>query len=147
MAALPRPAEPGVRWLPREQWHITLRFLGEVDPDEAAAALARVSAPPAEVVLGPQVARLGRFVVCLPAVGLDDLAAAVVGATAAIGRPPDPRPFAGHLTLARLAHRGACGVAGTPFTGRFTADAVALVRSTTRSGGAEYANVVTHRLG
>lgn len=147
VAALPRPDEPGVRWLPRAQWHVTLRFLGEADPEVAAAALARVEAAPVEVVLGPQVSRLGRFVVCLPARGLEPVAAAVGAATAAIGQPPDPRPFNGHLTLARLRHRGACGVTGTPFTASFTARAVHLVRSETRAEGAVYTDLAERRLG
>lgn len=145
VAALPRPDEPGVRWTPREQWHVTLRFLGDAEPDEVAAAVDAVWPPadalPAEVELGPTVSRLGRAVVCLPARGLDELAAVVRRATAHLGEPPDPRPFAGHLTLARLRHRGACGLAGTPFRARFDARAVWLVRSDLSPAGARHTTV------
>ena len=34
--ALPRRDVAGVRWTTREQWHVTLRYLGDVDPDRAA---------------------------------------------------------------------------------------------------------------
>ncbi len=130
LAALPRPAEAGVRWVPDQRLHLTLRFLGEADPQLVDAALAPQPLPAADVTLGPVVSRLGRNVVVVPAAGLDDLATVVREATATIGRPPDPRPFAGHLTLARLRHRAACGVTGTPFRMTFPVTDVALVEST-----------------
>ncbi len=129
LAALPRPDEPGVRWVPDERLHLTLRFLGEADPDVVDAALTNLELPAARVTLGPVVGRLGRNVVVLPAAGLDELAAAVRNATSGIGRPPDPRPFAGHLTLARLKQRAACGIAGAPFRATFPVKEVALVES------------------
>ena len=36
---LPRFETPRVRWVPREQWHVTLRFLGDAEPEEVVAAL------------------------------------------------------------------------------------------------------------
>jgi 2'-5' RNA ligase len=126
-----------VRWVPPEQWHLTLRFLGEADEDVAARALEALRATPATAVLGPRVSRLGRDVVCLPVAGLDALAAAVADATAAVGEPPDRR-FSGHLTLARLRRRAACGVTGTAFRATFPVDHVALVRSTLDAGGARH---------
>ena len=136
LAALPRPAEPGVRWVPPEQWHVTLRFLGEADPDQAAAALAGLRSPEATAELGPVVSRLGRSVVCVPVAGLDELAAAVTAATAGMGGPPEARRFRGHLTLARLRHRAACGVTGTRISARFVVTQVELVRSVTGPSGA-----------
>lgn len=129
IAALPRPDEPGVRWTRPEHWHVTLRFLGEAPLDAAVDALARLDAPVTVAELGPVVSRLGRNVVCLPVRGLDALATAVGEVTAEVGEPPDPRPFTGHLTLARLKHRGACGLAGTPFSATFPVTEVRLVRS------------------
>ena len=103
VAALARPAHPGVRWTTRDQWHVTLRFLGEVgDPEPVAAALAAAPLPAATAALGPRVTALGSGVVCLPVAGLDALAAAVSEATAGWGRPPEHRRFRGHLTLARV---------------------------------------------
>jgi 2'-5' RNA ligase len=145
IAALPGPDEPGVVWVPAAQWHVTLRFLGEADPHEVADAVDATWPPPgalpARVELGPAVSRLGRTVVCLPARGLERLAGALRDATAHLGEPPDPRPFTGHLTLARLRRRGACGLAGTPFRASFEARGVRLVASELRADGARHTTV------
>ncbi len=145
-ARLPRPDEPGVRWVPAHQWHVTLRFVGEVDTaDEAAlvAALDRLDASATAARLGPRVSRLGRSVVCLPVSGLDELADAVRATTAEVGEPPD-RPFVGHLTLARLKDRAACGVTGRAVDLGFDVDEVVLVRSTLGPAGAVHEPV--HRV-
>lgn len=138
LETLPRPPDPGVRWTRRDQWHVTLRFLGAADPDAATAALASVDAVAAEAVLGPLTARLGRSVVVVPVAGLAEVAAAVAAATADVGEPPDPRPFAGHLTLARLRQRPACGVTGARFSARFPVRELHLVRSHLHHEGARY---------
>lgn len=143
LAGLPRPDEGGVRYVPTGQLHVTLRFLGSADPDEVAAALARTALPEATAVLGPQVSRLGRSVVVVPVAGLDDLAGAVQAATGDLGDPPDPRGFTGHLTVARLRHRGACRIAGAPVRASFPVREVTLVESTTRPGGPEYRLLAT----
>lgn len=149
IAALGRPDEPGVRWVPRSQWHVTLRFVGEADVDAVRAALAALPAHtaalarPVTAELGPAVSRLGRSVVCLPVQGLAPLAAAVATATVGIGDPPDPRPYTGHLTLARLRGRAACGIAGAPFSGRFEVTTVELVRSTLGASGAAHEVMAT----
>jgi 2'-5' RNA ligase len=139
--ALPRVDEPGVRWTRRAQWHVTLRFLGRAEIEAATAALSTVEwerVPATLVRLGPAVSRLGRSVICLPASGADQLAEAAVAATAEVGEPPDPRPFNGHVTLARLRNRGACRLAGHRFEGSFLASEVTLVESRSSQGGAEY---------
>ena len=92
----------GLRWTKPERLHVTLRFLGECDEAEAAAALSRVSSRPAPVALGPTIQRLGRSVVMVPARGADDLAAAVTEATRHLGQPPPKRRFTGHMTVARF---------------------------------------------
>jgi RNA 2',3'-cyclic 3'-phosphodiesterase len=138
LMSLPRPPEQGVRWVPPEQWHVTLRFLGDADPDDALAALSGASLPAATAELGPRVSRLGRAVVVVPVAGLDPLADAVRDVTAAVGEPPDPRGFTGHLTLARLRHRGACRLTGTAVAERFVAHEVALVASEPSSTGPVY---------
>jgi RNA 2',3'-cyclic 3'-phosphodiesterase len=138
LEALPRRDEAGVRWTRREHWHVTLRFFGEAAVDEATAALQRLVAAPVEATMGPAVSRLGRNVICVPVAGLDDVAAAVTEATAEVGEPPDPRPFNGHVTLARLKKQGACRLAGQPFRARFPVDAVHLVHSRLTDGGPEY---------
>jgi 2'-5' RNA ligase len=138
LASLPRAEQAGVRWTTREQWHITLRFLGSCEVADAVDALGSLHAPAPTVVLGPQVSRLGRNVVCVPVEGLAELAAAVGAATAAIGDPPDPRPFRGHITIARLKHRAACGVTGARISTSFVADRIELVESTLRPDGPVY---------
>lgn len=144
--ALPRPDGPGVRWTRRDHWHVTLRFLGDADVAEAVTALAVLDAPVAEARIGPAVSRLGRNVVCLPVGGLDDLARAVADATGAVGEPPDPRPFTGHLTLARLRNRAACGLAGTRFEASFPVTSVDLVASTLTGDGPVHRVVASRAL-
>lgn len=147
LAALPRPDEAGVRWTQPEQWHVTMRFLGRAEPDEAIAALRRVRGERLTATLGPAVSRLGRTVLCVPAQGLDGLAAEVRRATAAVGVPPDPRPFAGHVTLARLRRRGSCRLAGHRLSVSFEVGELALVESETLPEGARYTTLATHALG
>ena len=40
-----QPTEPGVRWVPRDNWHVTLRFIGEAEIDHVAAALEGAGLP------------------------------------------------------------------------------------------------------
>lgn len=134
--ALPRPDLTGLRWTRRDHWHATLRFLGPVpDAEPVVDALrARVApaVPAAEAVLGPAVDRFGRRVLQVPVAGLDRLAAAVLAATSHIGRPPDGRPFTGHVTLARVAERASVDLrplTGTPLVATWTVEEVTLVRS------------------
>ncbi len=136
LGRLPLLEEPGVRCVPPEQWHVTLRFLGRADPDRVVDALGSVELPPATVLLGPAVVRLGRTVVVLPAAGLDALAAAVCGATTILGKPVDPRGFKGHLSLARLTDRARCASVGLRFSARFEVSEVELVSSVTDPAGA-----------
>jgi 2'-5' RNA ligase len=148
IGALERRDEPGVRWVPPEQWHVTVRFLGEAPLDDTIAALDAARSAlgelgPVEAVVGPQVARLGRHVVCLPVAGLDGVAAVVGEATATLGQAPDPRPFHGHVTLARLQQRAACGLAGARFRARFPVDEIGLVRSVLGRAGARHEPVQT----
>lgn len=141
LEALPRLDEDGVRYVPVEQLHVTLRFLGHADPDPVAEALAVAQLPSATATIGPQVSRLGRSVLAVPVAGLDALAAAVTGATAELGDPPDARGFRGHLTLARLRHRGPCRMTGSRIRASFPVHEVTLVESTTRPQGPEYRTV------
>jgi 2'-5' RNA ligase len=153
VAALARPERPGVRWTTRDQWHVTLRFLGELDdPDPLAAALAAAPLPAAEAAAGPRVAALGSGVVCLPVAGLEALAAAVGEASAGWGRPPEDRPFRGHLTLARVDRRQVRGrtrprtLAGEALTARFPVTDVRLVRSHLGRSGPRYEDILTRPL-
>lgn len=144
--ALPRPVVPRVRWTTPEQWHVTLRFLGECAADEVAAALGTATWPAApEAVLGADVRAFGRELLHVPVGGVEALAAAVVQATAAIGKPPPVRPFTGHLTLAR-ARRGGdvrplVRASALAHEVRWRADEVVLMVSELRPSGARYSVV------
>ena len=93
------------------------------------ADTARLAAP-VVAELGPAVATLGRQVLQVPVTGLEALAQALVAATADIGQPPSPRPFSGHITLARHRGKGSLqGLAGEAVPGRWTVDEIALVAS------------------
>jgi RNA 2',3'-cyclic 3'-phosphodiesterase len=144
----PRPDVPSVRWTTPEQWHVTLRFIGEVsDPAAVSEALVGVGAArgtnPAAVhgAMGPASAWFpGRSVLQVPVAGLDDIAGTVADLTAPWGRRPGHEKFNGHLTLAR-ARRKASGppeLAGIPIAARWPVEQVTLYSSVLGSTGAVY---------
>lgn len=135
---MPRPGAPGLRWTSPDQWHVTLRFLGNADPDEAAAAMSGFSFPSVVAHLGPTSAILGCQVIMVPVSGLDDLAASVRARTTDVGTTPEERPFVGHLTLARSKGPVPTGSAGTPVSASFPVREVCLVSSRTHPEGAQY---------
>jgi 2'-5' RNA ligase len=104
---LPRPTMDGLRWSGEEQWHITLRFFGELDPRELQAAtnalalVAQGLTPTISAKGGPATRFLGPGLVIWPVEGLGPLARATERATARLGKPLPERKFFGHLTLAR----------------------------------------------
>ena len=140
IASLERPSVSGVRWTTSDQWHVTLRFLGDADVDEVRRTLDEVRAVRTEAALGPRTTRLGRGVLCVPVTGLEDLATAVVDATAALGKPPDHRTFRGHVTLARVEGRVKPPLADLA-PRRWTVATFALVRSHVGGGPARYETV------
>jgi RNA 2',3'-cyclic 3'-phosphodiesterase len=147
VAELARPERPGLRWTTRDQWHVTLRFLGEVlDAGPVEAVLRAVRWPAASMWMGPEVAALGRHVVMLPVAGLDGLAALAREATAALAEP-EPRPFVGHLTLARVRQGSAAQLAGEPFESETGVEAVSLFRSRLHPDGARYEELASFPAG
>ena len=145
LEGIPRPTLPGVRWTSRGQWHVTLRFLGDVDVDAVSAALEDVRVEAAEADLAPRTQRLGRGVLCVHVNGLEHLADAVVAATAGLGRPPDHRTFHGHITLARVDGRARPPLTDVPAR-TWTVATFALVRSHLGGGPARYETLATWRL-
>ncbi len=135
IAALPRPEVPGVRWTVPEQWHVTLRFFGELTVDDGvvagrAVAEGAAASRPVMAVLGPRVELLGRGVLQAPVAGLEPVARALVATTAGVGAPPGSRPFKGHVTLARArGTRSLAGLAGAEVAGAWEVREVALVAS------------------
>jgi 2'-5' RNA ligase len=107
-----REAFPRARWVPRSNWHVTLRFLGWTYPrlvpwvrGRLAEVAARTS-PIATCVRGVGAFPSGRRARVLWA-GLEDRAGAITGLAVAVSDalasefPPERRPFSAHLTVAR----------------------------------------------
>ncbi|HSH60543.1 MAG TPA: RNA 2',3'-cyclic phosphodiesterase [Acidimicrobiales bacterium] len=130
---LERPDVDGLRWTTADQWHVTLRFLGDADDVAAKDAFGWISAGgPTTAELGPVTGRFGRRVLHVPVAGLEELAAAAVAATAGVGKAPDSRPFSGHVTLGRARDRRGVDlrpVAGVAVAGRWDVSEITLVAS------------------
>ena len=108
--ALIRAPLPGARWVAPENMHITLRFIGEVEPpvaEDVDDTLSHIGAPAFELRLGG----LGTFgsrgrvralwagvEQCEPLVHLQ---AKIEAACGRAGLPPEGRKFHPHVTLAR----------------------------------------------
>lgn len=106
---------PGARWVPPENFHITLRFLGEVDgvqADDVHEALTRIAAPGFELSLaslgafGDQKKTRSLWAGIDPSTALAHLRGKVESAAVRAGLPPEPRRFKPHVTLARFRNGG-----------------------------------------
>ncbi len=104
---------PGARWLPPEQLHLTLRFIGDVAENVAAdvrTELARVKAEPFDFTVdGTGCFGEGRKARVLWAgieanEALNHLQKKVEIAVEHAGLEPETRKFTPHVTLARLRH-------------------------------------------
>jgi RNA 2',3'-cyclic 3'-phosphodiesterase len=155
LAALPRSPVPGRRWSTPDQWHVTLRFFGELGPTEvenASVALAAVAGSwpaPFEVEGGPRTRFLGPGLVVWPVEGLTGVAQAVEQATAAIGQPVPERRFLGHVTVSRI--RRGTGLHEDPrllqpLSASWTVTSLSLVASELHPDGARYRDVQTFPL-
>jgi RNA 2',3'-cyclic 3'-phosphodiesterase len=101
---------PGARWSTREQLHLTLRFIGEVDGRDAVDiddALAAIS-PPRFALELHGVGEFGAknphalWAGTRPNEALKHLARKIETALQRIGLPAEERKFTPHVTLARL---------------------------------------------
>jgi RNA 2',3'-cyclic 3'-phosphodiesterase len=163
LAGLPRLDLDKVRWTSRPQWHVTLRFLGEVASGEVhplvGSLVAIAGSAPARAVLGPATAWFpGRRVLQVPVAGLDALEDRVADA---IGSRAPGDPFRGHLTLARARGRqrvepaDAGALAGIPVSAEWAVTEVSLVMSSPQADGAghgarhgpRYTDLVSFELG
>ena len=143
LTSLHRKDQRGVRFVRPENWHVTLRFLGECHVDDVVAALDDVALDPARARLGPAVDVLDERALVVPVAGVDDLARAVITATRDIGARP-PKRFVGHLTLARVKPRAPMPrVLGSLISAEFDVTEVALVQSRLHPDGARYETVHT----
>ncbi len=141
LTQLHRKDQKGVRFVPPQNWHITLRFLGDADPDTVGDALDRATFTTCTARLGPAVDVFAERTLVVPVTGVDDLAAEVVTHTDQLGDRPRKR-FAGHLTLARLKpHAPMPRILGALFRAEFEVEEIALVRSTLDPDGARYETI------
>lgn len=154
--------EPGVRWTRREQFHLTLKFLGDVDASRIGALEVAIRAACRGFnPLHLRAERIGFFPdLRRPRVvwtGVHDLAerlhplqAAVDAATRGFTSEPTEERFTGHVTLARIKAvrppgvealtRVAAGMAERVF-GQWAADEVELVRSALTPQGARHSSL------
>ncbi|MBK8456252.1 MAG: RNA 2',3'-cyclic phosphodiesterase [Phyllobacteriaceae bacterium] len=108
--SLLRGGLPGARWIDVENYHITLRFIGDVEghvADEIADALDRVRRPSFMLTIAGVGSFGGRkpHSIWAGATASPDLAALqgeIERICQRLGLPADPRKFAPHVTLARL---------------------------------------------
>jgi 2'-5' RNA ligase len=154
-----RLGRSSVSWTRPENFHLTLRFLGDVPSnrlEELTGALAAAAAPQAP--LNMKVAGLG----CFPnsrrprvlwagihdeAGGLAELARRIAVATDSFSRQPAEKRFAGHLTLARVRRIGGNSSSvidefiketAALAVGNWRAETVELVRSELNPAGSRY---------
>ena len=165
---LRRHVSEGLRWVRPDGIHLTLKFLGEtpagsVPAIQQAIARAAAAAAPHTVALGG----LGTFgsvnrpqVLWIALTGdveeLSVLQQQVEGGLEPLGFSREQRPFAPHLTLARVRPESARAVAAPlrealdavrPPLARLDVREVSLMRSFLRLGGAVYQAVATFPLG
>jgi len=110
LAALGEPL-PGVRWLPPENLHVTLRFIGEVEGHQAReidAELARIEMPAFPVTVRGIECHGNGSKARMLWVGVDSdgalatLQGRVEAALRRAGVAPEGRKFRPHVTLARI---------------------------------------------
>lgn len=153
----------GVAWIAAANLHVTLRFLGDLEPPQvdaacrAVAAAASASAGPFAVATGavgafpgparPRILWIGAREGAAPLVAL---AARVEKALAREGVTPAEKPFTPHLTVGRVRAAGTgapASLAAARFLAltippqRFDVRTIALVHSTLAPGGARYAPI------
>jgi len=152
-----RDADPVLRWVQRENWHLTLAFFGDVPEarlEPLVQALAAVRGQPFPLVLhgagvfpDPAAARVLYRAVSDGSAELSALSRRVRTAADRVGVPSDNAKHRPHLTLARARRpsqltRWLRVVDSFP-SSSFTVGEFALVRSELRPAGAHYR--VLHR--
>ncbi|MCF8032250.1 MAG: RNA 2',3'-cyclic phosphodiesterase [Desulfarculaceae bacterium] len=158
-----KPSGADVKWVAPANLHLTLQFLGEVEPDgqsglERALAAACAGTPLLELAVfgcgafpGPRKPRVVWLGLTGMTAELAELAKAVQAGNQPLGFQPEARAFKAHLTLGRLRQRRGkkkapplgplsrelAGLAGHRGP-RFTADQAVLMQSTLTSSGPIY---------
>ncbi|NMG38224.1 RNA 2',3'-cyclic phosphodiesterase [Chelativorans sp. ZYF759] len=150
--SLLRGGLPGARWVDGENYHITLRFFGDVEghvADEIANALDRVRRPAFTISLsgvgafgGKKPHALWAGVSASP--DLFTLQSEIERKCQRLGLPADPRKFVPHVTLARLRNVGPHEVAaylssrGNFSTAPFRVSRFVLMSAREVTGGGPY---------
>ncbi len=151
----------GARWVDSENYHMTLRFIGDIDDATArdvSGALEQIKRPPFTVTLeGLDTFGGGRpraIVAKAKAVGpLVELQAEQERLMRRIGVRPELRKFTPHVTLARLRDASAAAVAaylaarGLFSSRRFEATRFVLFSARAATGGGPYVVEVAYPLG
>jgi 2'-5' RNA ligase len=147
------PRGDRVRWVRPEALHVTLRFLGQIEPQQVDALAGEVgreaaACAPFTLTLGaahafPNPRRARVVAVELgPPEPLAALAAAVERGAVAAGFEPEERPFRAHLTLGRLRDARAGRSLGLedapPLDAACPVSEVVLFRSHLGQGGSRY---------
>lgn len=158
--ALLRGGLPGARWMEPADYHITLRFIGDVEAGVArdlAESLSEIRRPSFEVRFEGLDAFGGgkpRAVVARvkPDSDLVELQAEQERRMRRVGLPPETRKFTPHVTLARLhgvsarAVAGYLAVRGGAAIARFTAGRFVLFSARDSVGGGPYVVEATYPL-
>ena len=143
---------PGARWIDPENYHVTLRFIGDVDDliaHEVASMLGKVRRPAFELHVSDLAAFGGRkpraLVATLgPAQALMELQAEHERLMQRVGLEPEGRKYTPHVTLARLRDTSSRQVAEylslrAPFRSRpFPVSRFVLFSSRSSVGGGPY---------
>ncbi|MET0606175.1 MAG: RNA 2',3'-cyclic phosphodiesterase [Beijerinckiaceae bacterium] len=151
----------GARWIQPEDYHVTLRFLGDIDGATArdfANALDEIQGEPLEITLDA----LGSFggdrpraliARVKPSRDLSDIQGEHERLARIVGLPPETRKFTPHVTLARLRSSNSLAVAAwlgsraLIRTIKFTAPRFVLFSSRDSTGGGPYLVEAEYPLG
>ena len=153
---------PGARWIDPENYHITLRFIGDVDHATARDLFSLLGdgrrRGPLTVTLD-ELATFGGerpravFARAVPTIDLNELQSEHERLVRRVGLPPERRKFTPHVTLARLRDASPIDVAGyIGMRGRFpklsfTARRFVLFSARASTGGGPYVVEAAYPLG
>jgi RNA 2',3'-cyclic 3'-phosphodiesterase len=150
--SLLRGGLPGARWIDVENYHLTLRFIGDVAghvADEIAGALDRVRRPAFDLALSG-VGAFGSkkphaiYAGVTPSPELNALQGEIDRICQRVGMPSDQRKFVPHVTLARLRNPSSMEIAsylsarGNFYAGPFRVGRFVLMSSRESVGGGPY---------
>ena len=150
--SLLRGGLPGARWIDVENFHITLRFIGDIDgrtADEVVDRLDRIERPEFQIALSGMGSFGSKkphavFAGVTPAPEMYALQAEIERICQRLGLPADPRKYTPHVTLARLRNARTEDVAhylsgrGNFHTAPFTVNRFVLMSSKESVGGGPY---------